>query len=57
MAALKGEIAGENSVAVTGTATGKNSLGVLGQGELYGVRAEGDIGLSGVGKTWNGPKE
>ena len=31
MTALKGEVAGENSIAVTGTAIGKSSLGVLGR--------------------------
>ena len=54
MTTLKGEVAGENSIAVTGTATGVHSLGVLGQGELWGVRAEGAVGVRGEGKTWNG---
>jgi hypothetical protein len=54
MTALKGEVAGENSIAVTGTATGKSSLGVLGKGELWGVRGDGPVGVRGDGKTWNG---
>src|SRR5262245_63019387 len=52
--AINESVAGENSVAITGTATGKSSLGVLGQGELWGVRAEGAVGVRGEGKTWNG---
>ena len=45
MTALEGEVAGENSVAVTGTATGEKSLGVLGKGGLWGVRGEGLVGV------------
>jgi hypothetical protein len=54
MAAVNGSVNGTNSVAVTGTATGKDSLGVLGKGELWGVRAQGAIGLRGEGQTWHG---
>jgi hypothetical protein len=37
---------GPNSVAITGTATGENTLGVLGRGDAVGVRGDG--------KGWHG---
>jgi hypothetical protein len=37
---------GKNSIAITGTASGENSLGVYGKG--------GAIGVKGEGKTWHG---
>ncbi|CAA9278133.1 MAG: hypothetical protein AVDCRST_MAG93-3009 [uncultured Chloroflexia bacterium] len=37
---------GKDSVAVTGTATGENTLGMLGKGDASGVRGDG--------KNWNG---
>lgn len=39
-------VSGENTVAITGTAEGGNTLGVLGKGGASGVRGEG--------KTWHG---
>lgn len=38
--AINESVSGENSISVTGTATGPNSLGVLGKGEAVGVRGE-----------------
>lgn len=46
MTALKGEVTGENSIAVTATATGGGSVGIYGQGDAVGVRGDG--------KTWHG---
>ena len=54
MTALKGDATGKDSIAVTGTAAGENSVGILGQGDLWGVHALGTVGLRGEGKTWNG---
>lgn len=45
---------GKDSVAITGTATGESSLGVLGKGELWGLRGDGPVGVRGDGKTWHG---
>jgi len=41
MGALSGDASGKDSVAVTGTANGENSAGVLGKGDTNGVQAEG----------------
>jgi hypothetical protein len=38
---------GENSIAITGTATGTNALGIYGKGDAVGVRGDG-IGWHGV---------
>ena len=46
MTAIKGEVTGEKSIAVTATATGDGSVGVYGQGDAVGVRGDG--------KTWHG---
>jgi hypothetical protein len=54
MVAVNGDVTGDNSVAVTGTAAGANSLGVLGQGDLQGVRGHGAVGVRGEGASWNG---
>lgn len=54
MSALKGDATGKDSVGVTGTATGESSAGVFGQGDLWGVKAAGGVGVRGEGKTWNG---
>jgi hypothetical protein len=40
MAGFDKVVSGANSIAITGTATGGNSLGVLGKGEAVGVRGE-----------------
>lgn len=44
--AINETVSGENSVAITGTAEGGNTLGVLGKGDASGVRGEG--------KGWHG---
>jgi len=48
-------VSGENSIAITGTATGSETVGVLGKGDAQGVRGEGGaVGVHGVGNTWHG---
>jgi len=55
MGALSGDASGKDSVAVTGTANGENSAGVLGKGDTNGVQAEGGAnGLLAKGKSWCG---
>jgi hypothetical protein len=55
MTALKGEVTGENSIAVAGTATGNNSVGVFGKGDTNGVQTEGGAnGVFAKGKGWCG---
>jgi hypothetical protein len=44
--AINETVSGENSVAITGTAAGGNTLGMLGRGDAVGVRGEG--------KGWHG---
>jgi len=46
MAPLNGEVTDESGIAVTGTATGVGSIGVIGKG--------GAVGIRGDGKTWHG---
>jgi hypothetical protein len=53
--AINENVAGQNSVAITGTATGENSAGVLGKGDTNGIQAEGGAnGLFANGKSWCG---
>jgi hypothetical protein len=53
--AISENVAGQNSVAITGTATGENSAGVLGKGDTNGIQAEGGAnGLFANGKSWCG---
>jgi hypothetical protein len=53
--AINEKVAGQNSVAITGTATGENSAGVLGKGDTNGIQAEGGAnGLFANGKSWCG---
>lgn len=53
--AINEKVAGQNSVAITGTATGENSAGVLGKGDTNGIQAEGGAnGLFANGKGWCG---
>jgi hypothetical protein len=53
--AIDEKVAGQNSVAITGTATGENSAGVLGKGDTNGIQAEGGAnGLFANGKSWCG---
>jgi hypothetical protein len=48
-------VAGDNAIAITGTATGKETLGVLGTGDAQGVRGEGgNVGVVGKGTNWVG---
>jgi hypothetical protein len=50
-------VAGDNSVAITGTSSGSKSIGVkgIGNGDATGVKGEGDsTGVWGHGKTWMG---
>jgi hypothetical protein len=44
--AINETVSGPNSIAITGTATGENTLGTLGRGDAVGVRGEG--------KNWHG---
>ena len=55
MTAIVADATGKNSIAVTGTAKGESSVGVLSSGDTNGVQTEG--GATGVfarGKTWHG---
>jgi hypothetical protein len=46
---------GQNSVAITGSATGGESIGVLGKGDTNGIQAEGGAnGVFAKGKGWCG---
>ncbi len=46
---------GQNSVAITGAATGGESIGVLGKGDTNGIQAEGGAnGVFAKGKGWCG---
>ncbi|MCM3870494.1 MAG: hypothetical protein ND895_07375 [Pyrinomonadaceae bacterium] len=46
---------GPNSIAVTATASGEETVGVLGKGDTQGVRGEGGaVGVRGIGNTWHG---
>jgi hypothetical protein len=54
--AINETASGENSVAITGTATGEKSRGVLGKSDYTGVKGEGDkgTGVWGTSKQWMG---
>jgi len=54
--AINEKITGKDSVAITGTATGENSRGVLGKSDHGGVKGEGDkgSGVLGTSKQWMG---
>ncbi|MDR4498557.1 MAG: hypothetical protein MRK02_11660 [Candidatus Scalindua sp.] len=51
MAAIKGEVTGTNSVAVTGIATGKETTGVSASADTVGVRAYGKDWIGVFGET------
>ncbi len=54
--AINENITGKDSVAITGTASGENSRGVLGKSDHGGVKGEGDkgSGVLGISKQWMG---
>jgi len=53
--AINEKAAGTNSVAITGTATGNNSTGVIGKGDTNGAQVEGGAnGVIATGKGWCG---
>jgi len=53
--AINEKAAGTNSVAITGTATGNNSTGVVGKGDTNGAQVEGGAnGVIATGKGWCG---
>ena len=53
--AIDERISGPNSIAIKGTATGSETVGVLGKGDAQGVRGEGGaVGVRGIGNTWHG---
>lgn len=51
MAAIKGEVTGNESVAITGIATGTETTGVLAQADTVGVRAFGKDWIGVYGET------
>ena len=55
MTTAKGEMNGENTLAMTETATRGNSVGLSGKGDVNGVQAEGGAnGVHATGKGWCG---
>jgi len=53
--AINQRAAGKNSIAITGTATGDNSVGVFAKADTNGVQAEGGAnGVIATGKGWCG---
>ena len=55
MTTVKGEMNGENTLAITETATRGNSVGLSGKGDVNGVQAEGGAnGVLATGKGWCG---
>jgi len=55
MTTVKGEMNGENTLAITETATRGNSVGLSGKGDVNGVQAEGGAnGVHATGKGWCG---
>ena len=53
--AINETVTGQNSVAITGAATGGESIGVLGKGDTNGMQAKGPAnGVFAKGKGWCG---
>jgi hypothetical protein len=55
MAGMNESVTGPNTIAITGTAKGNETVGVLGKGDAQGIRGEGGaVGVRGIGKDWHG---
>ena len=55
MSGMNESVTGPNTIAITGTAKGAETVGVRGKGDAQGIRGEGGaVGVRGIGNGWHG---